>query len=193
MSWNEREQEDTQTYKVLVNDEEQYSIWPARQQVPAGWAEVGPVGGKEECLAYVREVWADMRPLSLRRRMEESEQSTPAPPAPPDGPEPPGLVERLSAGTHPVEVDLRPEKSAGLFREALGRDFVNLRFTGTRGGTGFGVKLDQRACDLSGADFENGVGTVRLEGDLTLDYVPVRCVAEIDVRSLRGSGRLVRI
>jgi uncharacterized protein YbdZ (MbtH family) len=193
MSWNEAEQEETQTYKVLVNEEEQYSIWLARKQAPAGWAEVGPVGGKEECLAYVREVWTDMRPLSLRRRMEDSAAPPPAPPAPAGEPEPPGLVERLSAGDNPVEVELRPEGSARLLGEALGRDFVNLRFTGTRGGTGFGLKLDRGACDLSGADFENGVGTVRLEGDLTLDYVPVRCVAEIDVRSLRGSGRLVRV
>jgi MbtH protein len=55
-----------QTHKVVVNDEDQYSIWPAGKEVPAGWREVGKTGPKEECLAYVEEVWTDMRPRSVR-------------------------------------------------------------------------------------------------------------------------------
>ncbi|WP_186778829.1 MbtH family protein [Streptomyces salinarius] len=58
--------------KVLVNDEEQYSLWPAYLAVPDGWRETGTAGSKEECLEYVREVWVDMRPKSLRRQMEQS-------------------------------------------------------------------------------------------------------------------------
>jgi MbtH protein len=61
------EDEDPTTYVVVVNHEEQYAIWPFHQAVPAGWSAVGVVGRKEECLRYVREVWTDMRPLSLRR------------------------------------------------------------------------------------------------------------------------------
>jgi MbtH protein len=57
-------------YLVLVNDEEQYSIWPAGREVPAGWHSAGKEGDKQECLAWVDEVWTDMRPLSLRRDME---------------------------------------------------------------------------------------------------------------------------
>ncbi|MDF9815297.1 MbtH family NRPS accessory protein [Streptomyces sp. SPB162] len=57
------------SYTVVVNDEEQYSIWPADREIPAGWREGGPRGSKEECLAHIEEVWTDMRPLSLRRRM----------------------------------------------------------------------------------------------------------------------------
>ena len=57
-------------YRVVVNDEEQYSIWPEWRELPAGWRDAGKVGSKEECLAYVEEVWTDMRPLSVRRRME---------------------------------------------------------------------------------------------------------------------------
>ena len=59
-------------YKVLVNHEEQYSIWPARQANPPGWREAGKTGSKVDCLAYVKEVWTDMRPRSLRDTMDGS-------------------------------------------------------------------------------------------------------------------------
>jgi MbtH protein len=55
-------------YKVVVNHEEQYSIWPADRETPRGWVDAGKTGPKDECLAYIREVWTDMRPLSLRRQ-----------------------------------------------------------------------------------------------------------------------------
>lgn len=58
------------TYKVLVNHEEQYSLWPDYKAVPAGWREAGKSGPKAECLAYIEEVWTDMRPLGLRRAMD---------------------------------------------------------------------------------------------------------------------------
>ncbi|MFI9562626.1 MbtH family protein [Streptomyces rishiriensis] len=61
---------EVKSYTVVVNDEEQYSIWPTGRDIPAGWRESGVRGSKEECLAHVEEVWTDMRPLSLRRRME---------------------------------------------------------------------------------------------------------------------------
>ena len=57
-----------QIHTVVVNDEEQYSIWPADQDVPRGWREVGVRGPRPDCLAHVERVWTDMRPLSLRRR-----------------------------------------------------------------------------------------------------------------------------
>lgn len=66
------EQEDEAIYKVVVNHEEQYSIWPAYREPPLGWREAGKEGTKEECLVYIGEVWTDMRPLSLRKRMEEA-------------------------------------------------------------------------------------------------------------------------
>ena len=53
-------------FKVVVNHEEQYSIWPAYKEVPAGWREAGKQGQKEDCLNHIREHWTDMRPLSLR-------------------------------------------------------------------------------------------------------------------------------
>lgn len=64
------EKEDTTVYTVVINHEEQYSIWPKHKMIPAGWKAVGKEGLKAECLQYVDEVWTDMRPLSLRKRME---------------------------------------------------------------------------------------------------------------------------
>lgn len=66
------ETEDNAIYKVVVNHEEQYSIWPAERENPPGWRDAGKTGNKPQCLEYVQEVWTDMRPLSLRKRMEES-------------------------------------------------------------------------------------------------------------------------
>ncbi|NBH02728.1 MbtH family NRPS accessory protein [Amycolatopsis sp. SID8362] len=57
------------TFQVLVNDEEQYSLWPADKEVPAGWHPDGTTGTRQECMDHVDEVWTDMRPRSLRERM----------------------------------------------------------------------------------------------------------------------------
>ena len=65
------EQEDKTIYKVVVNHEEQYSIWPVDRENALGWTDEGKSGPKEECLAHIKEVWADMRPLSLRKKMEK--------------------------------------------------------------------------------------------------------------------------
>ena len=64
--------EDSTTYVVVVNDEEQYSIWPDYKQIPAGWRASGFSGPKAACLAHIEEIWTDMRPLSLRRKMDGS-------------------------------------------------------------------------------------------------------------------------
>lgn len=58
-----------QQYVVVINHEEQYSIWPVYKDIPAGWKNAGKQGSKEECLAYIKELWTDMRPLSLRKAM----------------------------------------------------------------------------------------------------------------------------
>jgi MbtH protein len=62
--------QDVGIYRVVLNHEEQYSIWPEWKDIPNGWRAEGRTGTKAECLAYIDEVWTDMRPLSLRRRME---------------------------------------------------------------------------------------------------------------------------
>ncbi len=71
------EQADNTIYRVVVNHEEQYSIWPTDQEIPLGWKDTGKSGKKEECLAYVNEVWTDMRPLSLRQKTAEADANRP--------------------------------------------------------------------------------------------------------------------
>lgn len=60
------DEDDVRTYKVVVNHEEQYSIWASERECPVGWREEGMAGPKAECLAYVERVWTDMRPASVR-------------------------------------------------------------------------------------------------------------------------------
>jgi len=67
---DQKEFEETRRYKAVVNHEEQYSIWPAERGNPLGWSDAGKVGTKQECLDFIKEVWTDMRPLSLRKQME---------------------------------------------------------------------------------------------------------------------------
>ncbi|MET8150675.1 MbtH family protein [Actinoplanes sp. NPDC049668] len=66
------EQADERTYQVVVNDEEQYSVWLADRELPPGWRAEGTRGERADCLAHIGTVWTDMRPLSLRRQMESA-------------------------------------------------------------------------------------------------------------------------
>jgi MbtH protein len=61
---------ETDDYRVVINDEEQYSIWRVGMEIPAGWHAVGPTGPKQECLDYIDRTWTDMRPASVRRAMQ---------------------------------------------------------------------------------------------------------------------------
>jgi uncharacterized protein YbdZ (MbtH family) len=193
MSWQELDAQDTTIYKVVVNHEEQYSIWSEYKENPLGWKDVGKVGPKPECLAYIKEVWTDMRPKSLRKRMEEMAKFPPVVPQhQPQRSRGKSLVDRLCGGEHRVEVCLRPNRSVAHFNEALERGYGYIKFTDTVGGTEFGMSLVREACDFSHADFESGEGTVHIEGELTLDYVKVRCKCDIDLSTLAGKGRLVR-
>lgn len=73
-------QQDLRTiFRVVVNGEEQYSIWPADAAPPAGWKEAGKSGEKDECIAYIDQVWTDMRPLSLRNQIDRSNQPAAGP------------------------------------------------------------------------------------------------------------------
>ena len=65
------------TFIVVVNHEEQYSIWPEYKDIPAGWRAAGKSGSKQDCLAFIETAWTDMRPLSLRKHMEAQAASAP--------------------------------------------------------------------------------------------------------------------
>lgn len=187
------EQEDNTIYHVVVNHEEQYSIWPAEREVPLGWKNAGFTGAKADCLAHIETVWTDMRPLSLRKRMAEaaqefkSDQSTALTP---DDTGADDLVHRLASEVSLVEVALRPEKSVAAFQESINRNFVHILFPQTRGGTELGIRLDLNASDLSQADFQAEAGTAHLVGGVTLNGIKVKCLADIELATLTGQGRL---
>jgi len=194
MTYQQSEEEDKTIYKVVVNHEEQYSIWPEYKENPLGWNDAGKVGIKEECLAYIKEVWTDMRPLSLRRSMEEMARNPPPPePEPPSTLKTESLVDRLSGDDHPVVVSLHPEASVKGFKEFLDKGYVRVKFTDTKGGTELGLKLDKDASDFSQADFNEGTGQARMVGSSSLDYTRVRCIANIDLKTLAGLGHLEKI
>jgi hypothetical protein len=100
------------------------------------------------------------------------------------------LPDRLSQGNTKVTYRARRGDARAELKEAIDRKYVHVLFTETQGGTELGFPLDEEQSDLSGADWERGEGTIRLAGDLKLDGVPVRCVAEIDLASVEGVGRL---
>lgn len=87
---------------------------------------------------------------------------------------------------------MRPESSVEHFKETIDRGYVHIKFTETRGGTELGIRLDRNTSDFSAADFENGQGTVHIQGNLTVDSVKVKCIADIDLSTLQGKGYLVR-
>ena len=192
------EREDTTIYRVVVNHEEQYSIWPEYKENALGWKDAGKSGPKTECLAYIKEVWTDMRPLGLRQQLAdvearrgeiEAENAGRA-----QGPRDDlrdDLVKYLSQGNHPVEAAVRPEKTAAALKECIERGYVHIKFTDTRGGTELGMRLDREATELAGANFDNGEGTAHLVGTLTLNDVNVRAIADIDLKTLSGQGHLV--
>jgi len=100
------------------------------------------------------------------------------------------LTERLAAGDHPVVVGGSEPSVEELQNRIEEIGWVFIKFTGTRGGTDLGMRFDREASDLSAADFENGTGTVHLEGTLTLNHDPVRLIADIDLATLAGTGHL---
>ncbi len=101
------------------------------------------------------------------------------------------LVKRLSEGSHPV-TDGSPQRSSAELKKRIEEfGYVFIKFTETQGGTNLGVRVDRAATDLSEADFERSTGIAHIEGSLTLNYVKVRCVADIDLATLNGTGHLV--
>lgn len=102
------------------------------------------------------------------------------------------LVDRLSVGSHPVELVLRPERTLQTLNDCLERRFVHVKFTETRGGTELGIQISDTVYQEAVAAIEAKDRPVHLAGDLVLDYVPVRCEAEVDIETWRGSGHLVK-
>jgi len=99
------------------------------------------------------------------------------------------LVQRLTQ-EQPIIASLRPEATPEQLKAAVGRGYVYIKFTETRGGTELGIRLDPERSDTSGANYDAGTGRIHVVGDLVLDYVPVRFHGDIDLASMAGTGRL---
>ncbi len=181
------------TYAVVVNGEEQYSIWPTFKKTPPGWKEVGVQGSKEHCLDHIGKIWKDMRPLSLRKKMAEREQTwqekkataLASPPEPYLSP----TVRFLSKGIHPVSL-IKVHKTPENVKEALIRNHIHITFTDTQGETTLSLPLDPQSTHFDLTKFDQPQKKLILAGNLILDFVKVRCTAEIDPVSLEGTGSL---
>jgi len=183
--------ENSITYRVVKNHEEQYSIWPTGKDVPLGWLEAGFDGSKQSCLDHIETVWTDMRPLNLRKQMEVLAKEPPLK----DGGDSavttgPSLVERLSVGDHDVRMVLRPEHSLSALRAAVDRGFVQIEFINTKGGTTVGFQIDLSLSNTSKLKDESGKGDIQLVGFFTLNFQKVKCIANISLQSFDGKGKL---
>jgi hypothetical protein len=98
---------------------------------------------------------------------------------------------RLSHGSHPVTYRARNVDPVADLRNAIEQRYVHVLFTDTRGGTELGFPLDLERSDWSGADWDARQGTVHVEGELRLDGMPIRCMADLDLSSLTGVGRVL--
>lgn len=185
------EVEDSTIYKVVVNHEEQYSIWPERRENPRGWTSPGFTGSKADCLDYIESVWTDMRPLSLRKAMEERKAAPQAATTTiRSEPVEDSLPVRLSRGLQPVELALRAERNTDALLRQVKTGCVQVRFTGTRGGTELSVPMESEDVQRISEQVERGEKTIRFTGGLSVDYTRVRCIADIDVETLTGTGKL---
>jgi uncharacterized protein YbdZ (MbtH family) len=175
-------------YAVVINHEDQYSIWSEGREIPSGWHATGVAGTKPECLAHIDEVWTDMRPRSLREQMANPSAGPAAAPIP--IPEGPSVVETLSHGDHRVEIVGLGEEPSRRLRERIELGHVMVRFPETRGGTELGVRFDPKTLELAGCDLDARRGTLALRGNLTLDGTRVCVHANIDVADMAGRGWL---
>jgi uncharacterized protein YbdZ (MbtH family) len=174
-------------FRVVINHEGQYSLWPTYRERPRGWEDAGCRGTRDQCLDFIEREWRDMRPRSLIAQLESVV----------DGAQPadeacvmPPLVERLQ---RTQRVELARLHTIAELAEQIERGFVFVRFVETQGGTELGFELDRAASDLSGVDWEARRGQLKLSGTLTLDFEPVRVCARINLASADGEGELVRL
>jgi uncharacterized protein YbdZ (MbtH family) len=183
------------SYRVVVNDEEQHSIWPDGRDLPSGWRAVGNSRSREECLEYIEKNWTDMRPRSLRERMEKRASLRQADEEIAADAEGPTLTDRLSAGDHQVDLVFRRPGGDDFekFQESLQRGVVHVRFPETQGGTVLGLRIDQNRTVLQDASFDRREGSVHLVGEVTLDYVECQCLIDLDLQTLKGIGHLEKV
>jgi uncharacterized protein YbdZ (MbtH family) len=189
-------EDDAMTYRVVVNHEGQYSIWPAERDEPFGWEPIGKTGNKSECLEHIDLIWTDMRPNSLRRQMAEADCAG-RDLASASGVEcddtawGASLVDRLSQGKHQVEAWLGSEDRQGAFGRCVERGYLRIRFPQTGGGTVLGLRIDGARGVSRRSDAATGASWAHIESELTLNGRKARCVVDLDLVTFCGEGCLV--
>ena len=201
-------------YEVVVNLEEQYSIWPVWRTPPDGWRRVGVSGSEEACLQHIESVWTDMRPLSLRRALEGSGATAAAVRARRAGT--PGgardvrgggesqdpmratddLPSRLARDSHALELCLGRVPNLEELVAQVKAGTVHVEFTETAGGTTLTLTLDAEDAaaltesveQLVGGETDDG--RLSIAGDGLLDNTAVRCRAVVDAKTFRGRGSI---
>jgi len=218
----DEEKERHRIYKVVINEEEQYSIWAHELEIPAGWRFEGVYGRKEEVLAHIEKVWTDMRPLSLRRAMEEWPEARQFKGISPEGqkmldewkkkedewdgvdqfrkPRPPNALVKKLMRKQPIVVIRYRDRDTDkpdikLFKRAIELGLILVKFPNTKGGTelGFNVRNDEGHLDPKNIKYKDGGKVVEVSGRLKLDYTPVRGYATINLETFEGEGYLVPI
>ena len=171
------------SWVVVVNHEEQYSIWPTYKSIPKGWKSVGVEGSKEQCLKHIEKVWTDMRPLSLRKKIEGRKNiSLKSSSSIEKGA---SLLASLAEGCCEASLSNTPELDNSL--EHLKKTgYAHISFSLESGKTNLFFKVDEENSELSGEK-------IHLEGEIILDFCPVRCIVDLDRDSLLGKGRLIKL
>ncbi|WP_079978231.1 MbtH family protein [Parachlamydia acanthamoebae] len=176
------------TYQVVMNSEEQYSIWPTYKEVPQGWNNVGKQGTKQECLDFISNTWVDMRPLSVRKWLEENGEKIAAHRLKITGDlNKENSTKKFSSPTVEFLCERKQvvcilEKSPIDFQNSINKGFVYFNFPNTKGGTSVRVRIDNAVADSS--------DSMHLEGSFILDYVHLKCIAEVSLSNLKGSAFL---
>ena len=165
------------TFQVVVNDEEQYSVWRVDKPTPVGWRDGGFSGTRDQCLDFIETVWTDLRPKSLRLWLAEVGARAPMPPS--DLTEEAPLPIRLASEPQRVELRLAPgETPMALFATGV----AWLRFTETRGGT--------ELCFELSAPVATSADSWQLRGATVLDGFKLQVDATIEIATLRGVARM---
>ena len=175
-------------YRVVINDDEQYSIWPEQRENPLGWRDVGIAGAEAECLTWINDNWSDMRPAHVKRAAATMAAAAPAVEL--SLPVETSLVDRLCSELQRVRLS-RIENLRQLGQQ-VEHGYVIVGFQGMQGATELGFSLDPARTNVRDADFRAGTGVIQLVGSVVLDGHALEIDVTAMLPSLDGSARVVR-
>lgn len=171
-------------YSVVVNDEMQYSIWPEMKPLPGGWKKEGFQGAKESCLEHINKVWTDMRPLSLRKKLEDMALNPSSylkeTKIPQDD-----LVDRLCQKQQPVKLDPQVRDIADILK-CIDQSFIYIEFSQIEGGTIVGVQIKNFSKKVD----ESGKEKAFIDGYLNLNFTDLELKLEVDLLNMNANVKL---